>query len=122
MEKNVDKLKHLERELGRFRKKAEDQNKELRRLKASLEEANTGSQQTQSAMDAILTALALQYGQKVTNPEQPDLVLGFRLHIPACNIPELRNHYEVHARRDHETDGYVVGVVPRQKDEEPLCK
>ncbi len=112
-ERNVDKIKRLEYELGRYRKKVADDGKEIDHLRKMLVQANKGNQETQAMVDAILTAVALHYGEDAVDPDDESKVLGKRLTLPRFNFLEMRSRYEVHARKDGETDGYVIGVVER---------
>lgn len=113
-ERNVDKIKRLEQELGRFRKKVADDSKEIENLRKMLVQANMGNQETQALVDAILTAVALHYGEDAVDPDDEGKVLGKRLTLPRFNALEMRSRYEVHARKDDETDSYVIGVVERE--------
>lgn len=58
MERNVDKIKRLEKELGRWQKKVRDQRKELERLRQAEEDARQAVLGTGRLLDGILTALA----------------------------------------------------------------
>ena len=57
MERNVDKIKRLEHELGRWRKKVADTAKENEKLREALAQADVGNQETQALVDAVLTAV-----------------------------------------------------------------
>lgn len=113
MEKNVDKIKRLEHELGRFRKKITDQARELDSLRKQLRQAEAGSWEVQLLMDAVLTVATLRYGERVSDPDTPKEVLGWRLELPCFSARELRKKYELCARKDEEKDVYVLGVVER---------
>lgn len=115
MERNVDKIKRLEHELGRYRKKAADDAKEKERLRKLLERANKGNQETQAMVDALLTAIALRFGEDAVDPDDESKVLGKRLTLPRFNFLEMRSRYEVHARKDAEADEYIIGVAERQE-------
>lgn len=117
MERNTDKIKRLEHELGRFQKKVTDQALEMKLLREELETALAGNREAQILVDALLAALALQYGERAADPDQPESFLGWRLSVKAFNAAELHARYEVHARRSL-TGDYVVGVMERQKKEE----
>lgn len=115
MERNVDKIKRLEHELGRYRKKAADDAKENERLRKLLERANKGNQETQAMVDALLTAIALRFGEDAVDPDDESKVLGKRLTLPRFNFLEMRSRYEVHARKDAEANEYIIGVAERQE-------
>lgn len=113
MERNVDKIKRLEHELGRYRKKVADQGKELNHLRKMLGQAHHGNRETQALVDALLTAITLEHGEVAHDPDEPEKELGWRLSLHRFNFAEMRAKYEVHARKDQEADAYIIGVVPR---------
>lgn len=113
--KNVDRIKHLENELGRYRKKVADQAKEEERLRSLLETAQAGSVQMNRVVDAILVQAALTYGEVATD-EETGAFLGCRLSLPLFLVDDVLGEYEVRARRDETEQKYIVGVVPRQKE------
>lgn len=117
MQRNVDRIKELEHELGRLQKKVADQALEAKLQREELEEALAGNRESQILVDALLTALALQYGERAADPDVPDSYLGWRLKVKAFKASDLHARYEVHARRDLAGD-YVVGVMEREKEEE----
>lgn len=112
--RNVDKIKQLEHEIGRRDKKISDQAKELEKLNRQLEQARAGSMEVQAVVDATLTAVVLARGVDAEDPDKPGTVLGKRMEIPAFNVKEMREKYEIHARRDEKGGLYVLGVVPRE--------
>lgn len=112
---SADVIKRLEHEIGRYRKKVDDDAKEIERLKERLEQACKGNQETQAMVDSLLTAVTLQYGEDATDPDDERKVLGKRLAIPRFNFLEMRRRYEIHARKDKETDAYILGVVEREE-------
>lgn len=113
LERKVDKIKRLEHELGRCRKKVGDDAKEIERLRKLLDQANEGIRETQTIVDAVLTAVALRYGEDAVDPDDEGKVLGKRLTIPSFDLPDVRRRYEIHARKDMEADAYIIGVVER---------
>ena len=113
MERNVDKIKRLEHELGRWQKKVADQARETEKLRRQVADAEAGSAQIQSMVDAILTAVALQYGVHVTEDEEPGKELGWRLSLPLVDVAELRRRSEIHARKNG-SGGVTVGVMERE--------
>ncbi len=112
-ERNVDKIKNLKHELGRYRKKVTDNAKEIDHLRKLLTQARKGNQETQAMVDALLTAVTLHYGVDAVDPDDESKVLGKRLTLPRFSFLKMRSRYEVHARKDKETDEYVIGVVER---------
>ena len=117
-ERNVDKIKRLEHELGRYRKKVADDAKETERLRKKLEQANKGNRETQAMVDALLAAVALQCGEDAVDPAATSKVLGKRLVLPCFNFLEMRTRYEVHARKDAESDSYIIGVAERRQEDQ----
>ena len=111
--RNVDKIKNLEKELGRYRKKVADQEKMVQMLRKNLEAMHAGSTEIQRGVDAILGQTALTYGVSARDEESGD-ELGYRLEIPMFSVDEVLARYEVRARRDTEKDLYIIGVVPRE--------
>lgn len=60
MERNVDKIKRLEHELGRYRKKVADQARETEKLRQKVADADAGSAQLSAMVDAaILRSLGI---------------------------------------------------------------
>lgn len=110
--RNVDKIKGLEKELGRYRKKVADQQKENDALKKRMIQAMEGSAETNRAVDAILAQVALKYGEKARDEETGD-ELGWRLSLPMFSVDEMMAQYEVRTRRDETTQEYIVGVMER---------
>ena len=111
--RNVDKIKGLEKELGKYQKKVADQGKLLRKLRDELERSHAGAIQLQAAADGLLTAVALEFGE-IVRDEETGAELGHRLTVPMFSLREMRQKYEVHARRDEEARTYVLGIVPRE--------
>lgn len=110
--RNVDKIKRLNHELGRYQKKVLDQAKELEALRRSLEAANHGSQETQMLVDALLTCITLAYGEEAKDPDNGEQI-GHRLTVPVFSVEEVRSKYEIHARRDEKNGTYILGVIER---------
>ena len=104
MERNVDKIKRLEHELGRWRKKVADTAKENEKLREAL-----------ALVDAVLTAVVLEHGERAMDPDAPETALGWRLAVPFFSVKEMREKYEIHARRG-EDGKYILGVMERRSD------
>lgn len=117
-ERNVEKIKRLEHELGRYRKKVADDEKEIGRLRGLLAQADRGNRDTQAMVDAILTAVTLKCGEDARDPDDESKVLGKRLILPRFNFLDMRTKYEIHARKDEEADSYIIGVVERSSGQE----
>ena len=117
MERNVDKIKRLEKEIGRYQKKVADEAKEKERLRRLLETAEAGAIQTHQAVDAILAQTAITFGD-VVKDEETGAELGHRLTVPAFKVGEILGKYQVRTRRDEETGAYIIGVVPKEEETE----
>ena len=110
--RNVDKIKQLEHEIGRYRKKVADDAKEKRELKEQLDAFQRGSNQVHKLVDALLVCMAQTYGVKVTDDETGE-ELGWRLELAQKPDTQLLQRYEVRTRAS-ENGGYTVGVLPRE--------
>lgn len=115
--RNVDKIKNLEKELWRYRKKVADQNKLLQRAKKDLETAEKGTLELNRVVDTLLTQMALTHGTPVQDEESGEK-LGYRLELPLYSVAELHSRYEVRARVDKEKMMYIIGVAPREGRED----
>ncbi len=107
MERNVDKIKRLEHELGKYRKKVEDQGKKIKELLETVE----GDREAMLALDANMIQLALSYGQEEVEDGE---VLGWRLEYPKVEVHKLLEEYQVKARIDQKTQQMVIGVMKRE--------
>lgn len=114
--RNVDKIKALEKELGRYKKKVADQAKENTELRRRLREAYAGNAELRRAVDAVLVHTALTYGQEAVD-EETGVPLGHRLPLPFFQIEDILGRYEVRTRRDENTMEYIIGVVSREEAE-----
>lgn len=112
--RNIDKIKSLEKELGRYRKAVADRDKLLRKRGEELERAHAGALQLQAATDALISSIALAHGEEIIEDGER---LGWRLTVQKFDVEEVRKGYEVQARRDEKTGDYIVGVVPRENQE-----
>lgn len=113
--RNADKIKSLEKELGRYRKKVADQDRIIKGLEDMVETANAGDRQMHMAVDAILAQAAVKYGAPVRDEESGE-PLGYRLVLPAFSIEKTLNRFEVRARRDEEAAEYVIGAMERREE------
>ncbi len=102
-ERNRDKIKRLEHELGRYEKRVGD----LMKLNAQLSRRAEGVAEISMATDALLAQAAIAYGEDAADPDTGEII-GKRLTLPKFDARETHRKYEVHARRDGET--YVIGV------------
>lgn len=113
--RNVDKINGLERELGRYRKKVEDQTKENEKLRKVISDALSGNLELQRGLDAILAQTAITYGEDAADPDTGEII-GWRLSLPLFSVSEILKCYEVRARKDEKTGAYIVGVVEREHE------
>lgn len=102
-ERNRDKIKKLKRELGRYEKRCGD----LMKMNAQLSRRAAGVAEISIATDALLTQVAIIYGEDVID-EDTGLTIGMRLMLPKFDVRKVYRQYEVHARRDGEN--YIIGV------------
>ena len=49
------------------------------------------------------------------DPDAPETALGWRLAVPRFSVKEMREKYEIHARRG-EDGKYILGVMERRSD------
>lgn len=110
--RNRDKIKVLEKELGKYRKKVFDQSRELERYKRRCDIHDEAILQLNASLDAILIQCALKYGRE---EREEGKVLGHRLELPMIRVDDLHRRYEIRSRKDEETDNYIIGVVPREE-------
>ncbi len=106
MERNTDKIKRLEHELGRYQKKVADQKKEISKLECLA----GGMNEFMAAKNACDAMLAICYGEEIEG--------GYRLSTPAVNVEEMNDKWCVQTsvlesgewetrvtRREEKTDG-----------------
>lgn len=101
--RNRDKIKQLERELGRYEKRCGD----LMKLNAQLSKRANGIVEISIATDALLAQVAITYGEDAVDPDT-GAVIGKRLTLPKFDARETYRKHEVHARSDGEN--YIIGV------------
>lgn len=111
--RNADKIKALEKELGRYRKKVADQSREIKELERRHENAVEANMEMHKAVDAILARLAVKYGRKVKDEETGE-VIGFRVTVPVFSVDDTLRQYEVRTRKNAAAGKYTVGVMERR--------
>lgn len=116
-ERNVDKIKRLKHELGRWQKKVADQDKALRLQHRELMEARAGNQEVQGLIDGLLTAVVLRCGERAKDPDTGEEI-GYNLELPVFSVEEMRAKYEIHARANKEAGTYVLGVLERVTEDD----
>jgi len=112
--RNVDKIKNLEYELGRYRKKVADQETEIKALKDDLATADKGMDELRQAMDAILAQVGVAAGKEIKDEESGEL-LGWRITIPQVPVSATLEKYEVRATLDRRAKEYTIGVLLREE-------
>ena len=105
-QRNTDRIKELETELGRYRKKVDDQNKELSKLRQHRRMADQGVKEISMTMDAILISLALQFGKGTDHRKT--------LTIDQVDFLALHENYTVTAKRT-KAGKYTVTVKKREE-------
>lgn len=109
--RNVDRIKQLNHELGRYRKKVADQDARIRDLEEQVVDREEGASQVACLVDAVLAAVAANYGTKVTG-DDGDL-LGYRLELEGFKLERMRELWQVSAQRQGDT--YTIGVMSRDR-------
>ena len=104
-ERNRDKVKRLEHELGRYQKKVG----ELMKANAKLREDMKGLNQLRMAFDAWIIQIALSYGEAVKAPdtgEDTPRMKALHLERPKVNPP--LGQYEIHQRVDEKNVMHIA--------------
>lgn len=107
--RNVDRIKQLNHELGRHRKKVADQDARIMELERRVQDREEGAAQVSVLVDAVLAALAASYGTRVTDDE--DNLLGYRLELEGFDLERMRELWQVSAQKRGDT--YTIGVMAR---------
>ena len=108
MARNIDKIKELEYELGRWRKKAAEQQEQIRQLKSEAEDAWDALMDINHAADSVLCNVALKFGEQADG--------GYKNSIPMPSVSDIMRDYEVSTGRDKEHGLYVVFVKQKPKE------
>lgn len=113
--RNVDKnkIKALEMELGRYRKKVADQEKIIRKLARMEDNAVKANIEAHMAVDAILAQVAVKYGERAKDDETGEEI-GYRMVVPVFSVDDTLKQFEVRTRKDEAAGEYTVGVMERQ--------
>lgn len=108
--RNVDKIKALETDLGRHRKKIEDQKTEIEKLKQLVETYAAGAEQTNVLVDAVMAAVAQKYGIVVRGED--DYPIGYRLELDDFTVDRMKNRFQVHAQK--RGTAYIIGAMLKE--------
>lgn len=111
--RNIDKIKRLEKEIGRYQKKVADQDKENTALRKRLQDFVAGNSEVNMQVDAILAQVSIIYGEDGKDPDTGEII-GRRLVLPLVDLRDVYSRYEVRARKDEAAQQYIIGVVPRE--------
>ena len=104
-ERNRDKVKRLERELGRYQKKVG----ELMKANEKLREDMEGLNQLRMAFDAWIIQIALSYGEAVKDPDTGEDIPRMKaLHLERPKVNPLLWQYEVHQRVDEKNMMHIA--------------
>ena len=104
-ERNRDKVKRLEHELGRYQKKVG----ELMKANAKLREDMKGLNQLRMAFDAWTIQIALAYGEAVKDPDTGEEIPRMKaLHLERPKVTPLLGEYEIHQRVDEKNVMHIA--------------
>ena len=104
-ERNRDKVKRLEHELGRYQKKVG----ELMEANAKLREDMKGLNQLRMAFDAWIIQIALAYGEAVKDPDTGEDIPRMKaLHLERPKVNPLLGEYEIHQRVDEKNVMHIA--------------
>ena len=104
-ERNRDKIKRLEQELGRYQKKVG----ELMEANAKLREDLEGLNQLRMAFDAWIIQIALSYGEAVKDPDTGEDIPRMKaLHLERPKVNPLLGQYEIHQRVDEKNVMHIA--------------
>ena len=104
-ERNRDKVKQLEHELGRYQKKVG----ELMKANAKLREDMKGLNQLRMAFDAWIIQIALAYGEAVKDPDTGEEIPRMKaLKLERPKVNPLLGEYEIHQRVDEKNVMHIA--------------
>lgn len=108
--RNIDQIKELKYELGRYQKKVSDQQRQIAELKAALDEAGKGMLEINCAIDSIMAETAIKFGSEAG-------VGAWELVLPLVSVLRNTRDYIVTAYVGDDNDSYVVRVERREAEE-----
>ena len=104
-ERNRDKVKRLEHELGRYRKKVG----ELMEANAKLREGMKGLNQLRMAFDAWIIQIALAYGEAGKDPDTREEIPRMKaLHLERPKVNPLLGEYRIDRRVDEKNVMHIA--------------
>ena len=111
--RNVDKIKDLEHELGRYRKKVADQDAQIEKLKDMVQYQTEGAQELGRLIDAILAAVASKYGVVVRDESQE--VIGYRLELDDFAVDRMMDRFQVNSQK--RGTQYIIGAMLKEEND-----
>lgn len=106
-----DDVAWLQDMLGRYKKKVEDQRKQILTLTRERDECYGGLNEMKIAMDTVLAEVAVKYGVKAEGIDKWLLV------VPLPSVKRNTRDYTVHADVGKDNESYVVTVTRKQREE-----
>lgn len=112
--RNIDKIKDLEHELGRHRKKINDQSIQMADLEAKVRLFEEGARQTNVLVDALMAAVAQKYGIVVRGED--DEAIGYRLELDDFAVDRMMDRFEVSSQK--RGTQYIIGAMLKEVKED----
>lgn len=112
--RNIDKIKDLEHEMGRYRKKVNDQSIRIADLEAKIRVFEEGARQTNVLVDALMAAVAQKYGSTVR--DENDYPIGFRLELDDFAVDRMMDRFQVHSQK--RGTQYIIGAMLKEVKED----
>lgn len=112
--RNIDKIKDLEHELGRYRKKVNDQSIQIADLEAKIRLYEEGARQTNTLVDAIMAAVANKYGIVVR--DEAEEVIGYRLELDDFAVDRMMDRFQVNSQK--RGTQYIIGAMLKEVEED----
>lgn len=112
--RNIDKIKDLEYELGRYRKKVNDQSIQMADLEAKIRVFEDGARQTNVLVDALMAAVAQKYGIVVRGED--DEAIGYRLELDDFAVDRMMDRFEVSSQK--RGTQYIIGAMLKEVKED----
>ena len=112
--RNIDKIKDLEYELGRYRKKVNDQSIQMADLEAKIRVFEDGARQTNVLVDALMAAVAQKYGIVVRGED--DEAIGYRLELDDFAVDRMMDRFEVSSQK--RGSQYIIGAMLKEVKED----
>lgn len=112
--RNIDKIKDLEHELGRYRKKINDQSIQIADLEAKVRLFEEGARQTNVLVDALMAAVAQKYGIVVRGED--DEAIGYRLELDDFAVDRMMDRFQVSSQK--RGTQYIIGAMLKEVKED----